>query len=104
MRSPDDLRRENGRLREELRQARERIFELNEQLAEFVCVPESDGPMLRDMERALIERTLAECEGRRKETAARLGIGLRTLRLKLQQYGYGPRERPRRATLEGCSE
>lgn len=95
MSCPDNLKRENSILREELQHARKRIFDLNERLAEFAKIPESSGQTVRDVERALIERTLAECDGRRKETAARLGIGVRTLQMKLRQYGYRPRENGR---------
>lgn len=44
------------------------------------------GHILEDMERQLIEKTLAECGGHRAKTAAALGIGVRTLGLKLKQW------------------
>jgi DNA-binding NtrC family response regulator len=44
------------------------------------------GHILEDMERQLIERTLQECNGHRAKTAAKLGIGVRTLGLKLKQW------------------
>jgi two-component system, NtrC family, response regulator AtoC len=42
---------------------------------------------LEDLERAAIERALAECGGNRRRAAERLGIGLRTLYDKLKRYG-----------------
>jgi two-component system response regulator HydG len=39
-----------------------------------------------EMERALIEKVLAETKGNRKEAARRLGIGERTLYRKLGKY------------------
>jgi two-component system, NtrC family, response regulator HydG len=44
------------------------------------------GHLLEDMERQLIEKTLRECQGHRARTAATLGIGVRTLGLKLKQW------------------
>ncbi len=44
------------------------------------------GHILEDMERQLIEKTLRECGGHRARTAERLGIGVRTLGLKLKQW------------------
>ena len=48
--------------------------------------PSSDGS-LEELERVAIERALAAVSGNRKEAAARLGIGLRTLYEKLKRYG-----------------
>lgn len=48
--------------------------------------PLRKGHLLEDMERELIERTLRECQGHRAKTAATLGIGVRTLGLKLKQW------------------
>ena len=42
---------------------------------------------LEDIERAAIEEALAAVGGNRKEAAARLGIGLRTLYDRLKRYG-----------------
>jgi two-component system response regulator FlrC len=42
---------------------------------------------LQEMERSAIEDALAATQGSRKEAAARLGIGLRTLYDKLKRYG-----------------
>jgi two-component system response regulator FlrC len=42
---------------------------------------------LEELERRAIEQALAEVGGNRKEAAARLGIGLRTLYEKLKRYG-----------------
>ncbi len=44
------------------------------------------GHVLEDMERQLIEKTLKQCGGHRAKTAAALGIGVRTLGLKLKQW------------------
>ncbi|NLX22842.1 MAG: sigma-54-dependent Fis family transcriptional regulator [Phycisphaerae bacterium] len=44
------------------------------------------GHLMEDMERQLIEKTLRECSGHRAKTAAMLGIGVRTLGLKLKQW------------------
>jgi transcriptional regulator with GAF, ATPase, and Fis domain len=44
------------------------------------------GHLLEDMERQLIEKTLRECGGHRVKTATTLGIGVRTLGLKLKQW------------------
>jgi DNA-binding NtrC family response regulator len=51
------------------------------------------GATLEEVERRLIETTLAQFDGHRARTAAALGIGLRTLSGKLRQYGYAPREK-----------
>jgi DNA-binding NtrC family response regulator len=51
------------------------------------------GMKLDDVERRLIETTLARYEGHRAKTAAALGIGIRTLSGKLRAYGYAPREK-----------
>jgi len=47
------------------------------------------GTTMADMERALILKTLAQCDGNRTLTAQTLGIGLRTLQRKLKEYGEG---------------
>jgi len=44
------------------------------------------GHLIEDMERQIIERTLNEQGGHRAKTAAALGIGVRTLGLKLKQW------------------
>lgn len=44
------------------------------------------GHILEDMERQLIEKTLRECNGHRARTASTLGIGVRTLGLKLKLW------------------
>ncbi len=49
--------------------------------------PSHKQQTLQELERGAIERTLEECQGNRKEAAARLGIGLRTLYDKLKRYG-----------------
>jgi len=45
-----------------------------------------DGRMLEDMERKLIERMLARFNGHRAKTAGALGMGVRTLGMKLKQW------------------
>ena len=44
------------------------------------------GRMLEDMERQLIERTLKQFNGHREKTAKTLGMGVRTLGMKLKQW------------------
>ena len=51
------------------------------------------GTSLDDVEREMIEATLAHFSGHREKTAQSLGIGVRTLQGKLRQYGYKPREK-----------
>ncbi len=45
-----------------------------------------EGRMLEDMERHLIERTLAKNNGHRAKSAKALGMGVRTLSMKLKQW------------------
>jgi hypothetical protein len=45
------------------------------------------------MERAMIVATLQRFGGNRGQTAAALGIGVRTLSGKLRSYGFAPRTR-----------
>ncbi|MCH8966931.1 MAG: sigma-54-dependent Fis family transcriptional regulator [Planctomycetes bacterium] len=45
-----------------------------------------DGRMLEDMERQLIERTLSKHNGHRAKSAKALGMGVRTLTMKLKQW------------------
>ncbi|OIO67411.1 MAG: transcriptional regulator [Zetaproteobacteria bacterium CG1_02_53_45] len=47
------------------------------------------GVSIRDMERALIEKTLVHVQGNRTEAAELLGISIRTLRNKLHGYESG---------------
>ncbi|MDX8412853.1 MAG: sigma-54 dependent transcriptional regulator [Mariprofundales bacterium] len=47
------------------------------------------GMSIRDMERVLIEQTLEHVRGNRTEAAKLLGISIRTLRNKLNEYGTG---------------
>ena len=42
--------------------------------------------MLQDMERRLVERTLARFNGHRAKSAKALGMGIRTLGMKLKQW------------------
>ncbi len=44
------------------------------------------GRLLEDMQRQLIERTLAQYDGHRVKTAKALGMGVRTLGMKLKQW------------------
>ncbi len=44
------------------------------------------GHLMEDMERDLIERTLVQYNGHREKTARALGIGVRTLGMKLKQW------------------
>ncbi len=48
---------------------------------------EAEPVTLEDVERRAIARTLEAVDGNRKEAAAQLGIGLRTLYDKLKRYG-----------------
>lgn len=45
-----------------------------------------EGRMLEDMERQLIEKTLKRFDGHRAKTARALGMGIRTLGMKLKQW------------------
>jgi transcriptional regulator with GAF, ATPase, and Fis domain len=55
--------------------------------------PELAGARLDDLERATIVATLQKFSGNRAQTAAALGIGVRTLSGKLRAYGFAPRAR-----------
>ena len=48
--------------------------------------PLREGRMLQDAERQLIERTLAQFNGHRAKSAKALGMGVRTLGMKLKQW------------------
>lgn len=48
--------------------------------------PMRPGYMMEDMERALIEQTLVRFNGHREKTAKALGIGVRTLGMKLKKW------------------
>ena len=48
--------------------------------------PMRPGHMMEDMERALIEQTLVRFNGHREKTAKALGIGVRTLGMKLKAW------------------
>jgi DNA-binding NtrC family response regulator len=58
------------------------------------------GHLLEDMERHLVLKTLRECQGHRARTATKLGIGVRTLGLKLKQW----RQQDAAAVMEACGE
>jgi DNA-binding NtrC family response regulator len=51
------------------------------------------GARLEDLERTTIVATLQKFGGNRAQTAAALGIGVRTLSGKLRAYGFAPRTR-----------
>jgi DNA-binding NtrC family response regulator len=48
--------------------------------------PTNASGTLEDLEKAAIERALSASKGNRKDAAAELGIGLRTLYEKLKRY------------------
>jgi DNA-binding NtrC family response regulator len=54
--------------------------------AEGVNRPMRPGYLMEDMERALIEQTLVRFNGHREKTAKCLGIGVRTLGMKLKKW------------------
>ncbi|MBK8914653.1 MAG: sigma-54-dependent Fis family transcriptional regulator [Phycisphaerales bacterium] len=54
--------------------------------ASVQTIPYQDGRILEDAERELIVRTLARFNGHRERSARALGIGLRTLGLKLKKW------------------
>lgn len=46
-----------------------------------------EGATIKDMERELIEKTLAQCGGNKSQAAKRLGISRKGLYEKLERYG-----------------
>jgi DNA-binding NtrC family response regulator len=52
----------------------------------------SAGVTMREMERQLIQKTLEDTRGNRTQAAKRLGISLRTLRNKLNEFGLQDRQ------------
>jgi DNA-binding NtrC family response regulator len=52
----------------------------------------SAGVTMREMERQLIKKTLEDTRGNRTQAAKRLGISLRTLRNKLNEFGLQDRQ------------
>jgi len=58
-----------------------------------------EGRMLEDMERQLIERTLARFNGHRAKSAKALGMGVRTLGMKLKQWREESEDRQRHAMV-----
>jgi DNA-binding NtrC family response regulator len=52
----------------------------------------SAGVTMREMEKQLISRTLEDTQGNRTQAAKRLGISLRTLRNKLNEFGLQDRQ------------
>jgi transcriptional regulator with GAF, ATPase, and Fis domain len=61
-----------------------------------------EGRMLADMERKLIERMLDKYSGHRVKTAKALGMGVRTLGLKLKQWREEAEEAHATGTLVGA--
>jgi len=57
------------------------------------------GRMLEDMERRLIEEVLAQNNGHRQRTAKTLGMGVRTLGMKLKQWREEAEAESRRAAV-----
>lgn len=53
---------------------------------ETLTRPARPGHLMEDMERALIEQTLVKFNGHREKTAKALGIGVRTLGMKLKRW------------------
>ncbi len=53
---------------------------------ETLTRPARPGHLMEDMERALIEQTLVKFNGHREKTAKALGIGVRTLGMKLKKW------------------
>ncbi|MFQ5429113.1 MAG: sigma-54-dependent transcriptional regulator [Phycisphaerae bacterium] len=53
---------------------------------ETLVRPARPGHLMADMERALIEQTLVKFNGHREKTAKALGIGVRTLGMKLKRW------------------
>jgi DNA-binding NtrC family response regulator len=54
--------------------------------ARTLVSPARPGHLMKDMERALIEQTLVKFNGHREKTAKALGIGIRTLGMKLKRW------------------
>ncbi len=54
--------------------------------AEMLIRPARPGHLMEDMERTLIEQTLGKFNGHREKTAKALGIGVRTLGMKLKKW------------------
>jgi DNA-binding NtrC family response regulator len=69
------------------------------QPAEFTNL--RDGRLLEDAERQLIEKTLGRHNGHRAKTAKALGIGVRTLGMKLKQWREEAEASRRTAELTG---
>lgn len=78
---------EHARLRQENEALRASVDDLRcgrELIGSFGTL--RDGRMLEDMERQLIERTLTRFSGHRAKSAKALGMGVRTLGMKLKQW------------------
>ena len=55
--------------------------------AEQIPIVYRPGMRMADVERAAIEAVLQECGGNRRQAAAALGIGERTLYRKIREFG-----------------
>jgi len=67
----------------------EKLKELDVELKE-PSLDLSPGRSLKEVEKEMILRTLAETDGNRTHAADILGISRRTLQLKLKEYGINP--------------
>jgi len=65
---------------------------VDEQPAKSAEMGLSAGVTMREMERQLISRTLEDVGGNRTRAAKSLGISLRTLRNKLNEFGLQDRQ------------
>ncbi len=63
--------------------------------------PARPGHLMKDMERALIEQTLVKFNGHREKTAKALGIGIRTLGMKLKRWREEAAEMQQQQRLAG---
>ena len=64
--------------------------------------PLREGRMLEDIERQLIERTLGKFNGHRAKSAKALGMGVRTLTMKLKQWREQDATAARELTVAGA--
>jgi len=81
--------------------AHKRVLDVDDVPSEVVGEPELQtgffpvGLTMKQLEERAIRETLAATGGRRKEAAKMLGIGLRTLHRKIEEYGIARRRRRR---------
>jgi two-component system, NtrC family, nitrogen regulation response regulator GlnG len=66
-------------------------------LTQNVAISSADlyGHILREVERPLLEMTLAQCHGNQIKAAAMLGLNRNTLRKKIRQLGITPTRKRR---------